>query len=203
LLSLMEENKAVVYPVEVQNSVVQKIFESVLNNSIFLDLSYEEEQSGKSVYYFVKPTMNQFALDSDTTRRLAGEFTVTPRDIDNGKELGIINSVFEVRILYGSSPASHRSELLKQFNNLAVARAWARERGLVSSGFSGAGNWSPVEAAELLSSDKARVHGFETLELQSSEKFPQLSRDGSNLEFVRMGQRTRKNRHGRRKHVAE
>ena len=203
LLSLMEENKAVVYPVEVQNSVVQKIFESVLNNSIFLDLSYEEDQSGKSVYYFVKPTMNQFALDSDTTRRLAGEFTVTPRDIDNGKELSLINSVFEVRILYGSSPASHRSELLKQFNNLAVARAWARERGLVSSGFSGAGNWSPVEAAELLSSDKARVHGFETLELQSSEKFPQLSRDGSNLEFVRMGQRTRKNRHGRRKHVAE
>ena len=101
------------------------------------------------------------------------------------------------------SPASHCSVLLKQFNNMAVARAWARERGLVSSGFSRAGNWSPMEAAELLSSDETRVRGFETLELQSSEKLPQFARDGSNLEFVRVGQKTRKNRHGRRKHVAE
>ena len=202
LLSLLDHNKAVVFPVEVQNSVVQKIFESVLNNSIFLDLSYEE-QAGRSVYYFVKPTMSQFALDSDTTRRLAGEFTVSPRDIDNGKELSIINSVFEVRILYGSSPASHRADLLKQFSSLAVSRAWAREKELVASGFSGSGNWSPVEAAELLSSAHGRVRGYETLEIQSSDKLPQLARDGSNLEFVRVGQRTRKNRHGRRKHGAE
>ena len=201
LLSLMENNKAVVYPVEVQNSVVQKIFESVLNNSIYLDLSYSE--AGKSVYYFVKPTMSQFALDSDTTRRLAGEFTVSPRDIDNGKELSIINSLFEVRILYGSSPSLHRSELLKQFTNLAIGKAWSREKELVSKGFSGVGNWSPVEAAELMSSSHGRIRGYETVEIQSSDRFPQLARDGTNFEFVRVGQRARKNRHGRRKHIVD
>ena len=201
LLSLMENNKAVVYPVEVQNSVVQKIFESVLNNSIYLDLSYSE--AGKSVYYFVKPTMNQFALDSDTTRRLAGEFTVSPRDIDNGKELSIINSLFEVRILYGSSPSLHRSELLKQFTNMAISKAWSREKELVSKGFSGVGNWSPVEAAELMSSSHGRIRGYETVEIQSSDRFPQLARDGTNFEFVRVGQRARKNRHGRRKHIVD
>ena len=119
LLSVTEQSRAVVAPVEVQNSVVQKIFESVLNNSVYLDLSYEDP-GGKSVYYFVKPTLGQFSLDSDTTRRLAGEFTVTPRDIDTGKELSVANAAAEVRILYGASATSVRADLLKQFNNLAV-----------------------------------------------------------------------------------
>ena len=203
LLSLLpEDNKAVVNPVEVQNSVVQKIFESVLNNSFYLDLSYSE--SGRSVYYFVKPSLSQFSLDSDTTRRLAGEFTVSPRDIDNGKELSIVNSVFEVRILYGSSPFVHRSELLKQFNNLAVQKAWLREKDLVSQGFSGTGHWSPVEAAELVSATYGRIRGVETTEIQSSDKYPGLARDGTNVEFVKAGQRNRKNRHGRRsKHILD
>ena len=201
LLSLLDNNKAVVFPVEVQNSVVQKIFESVLNNSLYLDLSYSEQ--GKTVYYFVKPTMSQFALDSDTTRRLAGEFTVAPRDIDGGKELSIINSVLEVRILYGSSLSVHRNDLLKQFTNIAVTRAWSREKELVSKGFSGSGNWSPVEAAELMSSTTGKIRGFETVEIQNSDKYPQLARDGTNIEFARVGQRTRKNRHGRRKHVVD
>ena len=201
LLSLLEHNKAVVFPVEVQNSVVQKIFESVLNNSIYLDLSYSE--AGKSVYYFIKPTLSQFSLDSDTTRRLAGEFTVTPSNIENGKELSIVNHQFEVRVLYGSSPSVHRAELLKQFSALAVSRAWAREKELVSQGLSGAGNWSPVQVAELLASPHGKVRGYETVEIQSSEKFPQLARDGTNLEYSRVGQRTRKNRHGRRKHIVD
>ena len=201
LLSLLDHNKAVVHPVEVQNSVVQKIFESVLNNSIFLDLSYSEE--GRSVYYFIKPTLSQFSLDSDTTRRLAGEFTVTPSNIENGKELSIVNHQFEVRVLYGSSPSLHRSDLLKQFSDLAVSRAWAREKDLVSQGLSGVGNWSPVQVAELLASPHGRVRGYETVEIQSSEKFPQLARDGTNLEYSRLGQRTRKNRHGRRKHIVD
>ena len=202
LLSVTEQSRAVVAPVEVQNSVVQKIFESVLNNSVYLDLSYEDP-GGKSVYYFVKPTLGQFSLDSDTTRRLAGEFTVTPRDIDTGKELSVANAAAEVRILYGASAASVRADLLKQFNNLAVTRAWARERDLVARGFSGAGRWGAAEAAELLSSAHARVRGYEAAEVQSSERWPQLARDPTNLEFVRVGQRPRRNRHGRRKHVSE
>ena len=202
LLSVTGQSRAVVAPVEVQNSVVQKIFESVLNNSVYLDLSYEDP-GGKSVYYFVKPTLGQFALDSDTTRRLAGEFTVTPRDIDTGKELSVANAAAEVRILYGASAASVRADLLKQFNSLAVTRAWARERDLVARGFSGAGRWGAAEVAELLSSAHARVRGYEAVEVQSSERWPQLARDPTNLEFVRVGQRPRRNRHGRRKHVSE
>ena len=201
LLSLIENNKAVVSPVEVQNSVVQKIFESVLNNSIYLDVSFSD--AGKSVYYFVKPSMNQFALDSDTVRRLAGEFTVSPKDISNGKELSIVNNIFEVRILYGSEPSIYRNDLLKTFSANAVKKAWLREKELVTLGFSGHGNWSPVEASQLLSSSHGRVSGYDALELQSADKYPQLSRDGTNFEFVKSGQRNRKNRHGRRKHVAE
>merc|ERR1719430_1658130 len=197
LLSLIDNNKAVVSPVEVQNSVVQKIFESVLNNSMYLDLSFTE--AGKTVYYFVKPNMNQFALDSDTVRRLAGEFTVSPKDIDNGKELSIVNNIFEVRILYGNAPNVYRSDLLKTFSLQSVNKAWAREKELVTMGFSGNGNWSPVEVAELLGSPHGKVRGYETVELQPAVKYPQLVRDGTNFEFVRTGQRNRKNRHGRRK----
>jgi len=201
LLSLIDNNKAVVNPVEVQNSVVQKIFESVLNNSMYLDVSFSEP--GKSVYYFVKPSMNQFALDSDTVRRLAGEFTVSPKDIASGKELSIVNNHFEVRILYGSAPSVYRNDLLKTFSAHAVRRAWMREKELVTLGFSGHGNWSPVEASQLLSSSHGRVSGYEAVEVQTVEKYPHLARDGTNFEFVKGGQRNRKNRHGRRKHVVE
>ena len=157
----------------------------------------------KTVYYFVKPSMNQFALDSDTVRRLAGEFTVSPKDISSGKELSIVNNVFEVRILYGSSPSVYRNDLLKTFSAHAVRRAWMREKELVTLGFSGHGNWSPVEASQLLSSSHGRVAGYEAVEVQSVEKYPHLARDGTNYEFVKGGQRNRKNRHGRRKHVVE
>jgi hypothetical protein len=199
LLSVTEESKAIVNPVEVHNSVVQKIFESVLNNSIFLDVSYSEPV--KSVYYFVKQNMNQFALDSDTVRRLAGEFTISPKDVDKGKELSIVNNDFEVRILYGNLPKVYRSDILKAFSGHAVNTAWSREKTLVALGFAGNGNWSPVEVAELLRSPHARVRGYEAAEIQPVEKFPQLARDGTNFDFVRTGQRNRKNRHGRRKHV--
>ena len=84
-----------------------------------------------------------------------------------------------------------------------MSRAWAREKDLVSQGLSGVGNWSPVQVAELLASPHGRVRGYETVEIQSSEKFPQLARDGTNLEYSRVGQRTRKNRHGRRKHIVD
>ena len=200
LLATLEDNKAVAYPVEVQNSVVQKIFESVLNNSIYLDVSYSEP--GKSVYYFVKPGMSQFALDSDTVRRLAGEFTVSPKDVDTGKELSIVNSGLEVRVLYGAAPAAVRAGLLRRAGQAAVSEAWAREQELVRRGLGGAGDWSPGQVAELLAgAGQGRVRGYEAVELQPADRFPQLARDPTNFEFVRSGARNRKNRHGgRRKH---
>ena len=84
-----------------------------------------------------------------------------------------------------------------------MGRAWSREKELVSKGFSGSGNWSPVEAAELMSSTSGKIRGFETVEIQNSDRYPQLARDGTNIEFARVRQRTRKNRHGRRKHVVD
>ena len=198
LLSVTEEDRAIVNPVEVQNSVVQKIFESVLNNSVYLDVSYSKPS--KSVYYFVKQNMNQFSLDSDTVRRLAGEFTISKKDVDKGKELSIVNSHFEVRILYGNVPEVYRSDILQTFSGQALNAAWTREKTLVALGFAGNGNWSPVEAAELLQSQHARVRGYDAVEIQPVQQFPQLEHDGTNYDFVRKGQRNRKNRHGRRKH---
>ena len=195
LLSVINSDTALVNPVEVQNSVVQKIFESVLNNSIYLDTSFTD--SSKSVYYFVKPNLNRFSLDSDTVRRLAGEFTVSHKEIDIGKELSIVNDKFEVRVLYGNLPTVYRAELLKTFSGLAINKAWIREKEIIKRGFSGTGDWSPSEIAELLRS--GMVRGFEVTEIQSIDKFPFLALDPTNREFNKFGQRGRKNRH-RRKH---
>ena len=194
LLSVMDNNVAVVNPIEVQNSVVQSIFESVLNNSIYLDTSFSD--SSKSVYYFVKSNMNKFSLDSDTVRRLAGEFTVSNKEIENGKELSIVNSRFEVRILYGSAPSVYRTQLLHTFSGLSVNRAWSREKELVTRGFNG--EWSPSEISELLRTGS--VKSYEVVEIQSIEKYPELALDPTNREFIKFGQRNRKNRHSRRKH---
>jgi hypothetical protein len=214
LLSVMAppDSRALVLPIEVQNSVVQKIFESVLNNSIYLDLSYSDP--GRTVYYFVKPTMNQFALDSDTVRRLAGEFTVSPRDTaerGGGKELSLVSphGGFEVRVLYGSPAAAVRADLLRSLSSAAVSRAWAREKDLVTRGFGGsAADWTPAEMAELIRTGE--VKGYEAVEIQPAERYPALARDATNFEFVKatsgggsgMG-RGRRNRHARRKHVAD
>ena len=96
--------------------------------------------------------------------------------------------------MYGNAPNVYRSDLLKKFSLQAVNKAWAREKDLVTRGFSGNGNWSPVEVAELLGSPHGKVRGYETVELQPAEKYPQLARDGTNFEFVRTGQRNRKKR---------
>ena len=201
LLSVVDEKKAIANPVEVQNSVVQKIFESVLNNSVFMDLSLGD--TDKSIYYFVKPNMNQFALDSDTVRRLAGEFTISKKDIEKGKELSIVNDIFQVHILYGHDPGTYRNELLKKFNIIAVKKAWEREKNLVSMGFSGSENWTPKEISELGRSVHWKLQGWDLVEIQPVEKYLQLAGDGTNFEFVRSGHRNRKNRHWHRKHVAE
>ncbi len=203
LLSLVgDENLAVVSSVEVHNSVVQNIFESVLNNSIYLDVSFSD--TSKSVYYFVKPNMNKFSLDSDTVRRLAGEFSVAHKEIEHGgKELSIVNSKFEVRILYGAAPDVYRTELLKTFASLAVSRAWTIEKEVVTRGFTGSNAWTPSEISELLRTGKVR--GYEATEVQPVDKFPSLALDGTNREFNKVGQqgRGRKNRHGRRKHAQD
>ena len=212
LLSVMTDSRAVVFPVEVQNSVVQKIFESVLNNSIYLDVSYSDPTTPRTAYYFVKPTMNQFALDSDTVRRLAGEFTVSPRDAERGggKELSLVSphGSFEVRVLYGSPAAVVRTDLLRSLGSAAVSRAWAREKDLVIRGFAGsAADWTPTEMAELIR--HGEVKGYEAVEIQPVERYPALARDATNFEFVKSGgsagnnARGRKNRHARRKHVTD
>ena len=201
LLSVLresQENLAVVNPIPVQNSVVQKIFESVLNNSVYLDASFSD--SSKTVYYFVKPNINKFSLDADTVRRLAGEFTVSHKaEIDNGKELSIVNDRFEVRVLYGSGPGLYQAALLKTFTSLANSRAWAHEKELVARGFGTAG-WSQSEIAELLRT--GAVRGYEAVEIQPVDKYPGLALDPTNREFVKFG-RARKNRHSRRKHAQD
>ena len=101
--------------------------------------------------------------------------------------------------MYGSPAATYRSNLLKTFSGQAVSRAWLREKEIVSRGFSGAGgDWSPSEMAELLRTGVVR--GYDVAEIQPVDKFPKLALDGSNREFIKFGQRSRRNRHGRRKH---
>ena len=151
---------------------------------------------------FVKPNMNKFSLDSDTVRRLAGEFNVAHKQVDRGgQELSIVNSKFEVRIMYGSGPDVHKNEILKNFATSAVNRAWSLEKDIVTRGFTGTNSWSPSEISELLRTGK--VSGYEATEVQPVDKYPALALDGTNREFSKSGQRNRKNRHGRRKHVQD
>jgi hypothetical protein len=153
--------------------------------------------------------MNQFALDSDTVRRLAGEFTVSPRDAERGgKELSLVSphGGFEVRVLYGNPAAVVRADLLRSLGSAAVTRAWAREKDLVIRGFAGsaAADWTPSEMAELIRNGE--VKGYEAVEIQPGERYPGLARDATNYEFVKSGgggTRGRKNRHARRKHITD
>ena len=84
----------------------------------------------KTVYYFVKPNINKFTLDADTVRRLADEFTVSHKaEIDNGRELSIVNDRFWVRVLYSGGPGLYQVVLLKTFTSLPLRGGKKHSRG--------------------------------------------------------------------------
>lgn len=203
LLSVAPENNlAVVNVIEgTAPGVVQKIFESVVNGSRYLDVSFHQS-AGKSVYYFAKPSVSKFRIDMDAVNRLAGEFEVAVRELDKGdKDLKIENDVLVAHVIYGGSASHHReaiqAEQLSQASNLA----WAREKALVSTGFKGQGDWTKSQRAELVSGRKVKT--FSAVEIHPRNRYPDLVRDASNYFFADSGPggHRRKSRHGKARRV--
>jgi len=148
----------------------------------------------------------------DNVNRLAGEYNVELKDLGkglNGKDLKILNDKLELHIIYAdeNNVSKFQDAIHDESTNAAVVKAWARERTLVLDGFTGYGDWTKAQKAELaamrLGSLQSGVKGFEAVEIASRNRFPQLLKDVSNYGFISeiVQERRRKNRHGRsRKH---
>ena len=107
LLSVLDR-VSVVNIIEGVPGVIQNIFESVLNGSYFLDVSYMVT-ADKSIFYFAKPDVDKFRIDMDNVNRLAGEFNVDVRDLDKGdKDLKIQNKNLILHVIYGKGFNHHR-----------------------------------------------------------------------------------------------
>ena len=200
--------------------VVQNIFASVLNGSQYLaDISFLET-SDKSIFYFSKilnsdisGMTNSLSIDMDNVNRLAGQFTVELKDLVKGltgKDLKIAKDNLELHVIYAdeTSLSKFRETVHDESSNSAVWRAWARERSLVMDGFTGYGDWTKPQRAELAAmrpgTAQPGVRGYEAVEILPRNRLPQLVRDQSNYGFVSeiVQARRRKNRHGRsRKHL--
>jgi hypothetical protein len=200
--------------------VVQNIFASVLNGSQYLaDISFLET-ADKSIYYFAKISnpdisglTNSLSIDMDNVNRLAGQYTVELKDLVKGltgKDLKIAKDNLELHIIYAdeTSLSKYRETVHDDVSNSAIWRAWAREKNLVMDGFTGYGDWTKAQRAELAAmrpgTAQPGVRGFEAVEILPRNRLPQLVRDQSNYGFVSelVQARRRKNRHGRsRKHL--
>ncbi|XP_059078932.1 teneurin-m-like isoform X2 [Tigriopus californicus] len=205
LLSVIDDI-SVVHVVEGVQGVVQKIFESVLNGTGYLDSSFLQS-ADKSVYYFATTADSQLAIDRETVNRLAGEYDVAVRDVDNNdKDLKIDNSELVVHVIYGQAIVRHRENIQKDQSGLASQLAWTREKSLIQAGFSGVGDWTKGQKAELVMGH--RIRGFTAVEIHPRNRYPDLVRDASNYFFVSNGNNgesisghRRKSRHGKtRKH---
>ncbi len=208
LLSVAEGGVAVANVVEGVPGVIQNIFASVLNGSRYLDASHRESAL-KSVYYFSKPSAGELRGDADTVSRLSGEYEVSRRELDKaaeggGKDLRVENEGLALHVTYGGGGASRRREaLLAAQSREAAAAAWAREKALVQAGFSGQGDWTKGQRAELVMGHKVR--GFSVVEVHGRARFPSLVRDASNYFFAAEGQiqqqqqqqHRRRGRHGK------
>jgi hypothetical protein len=149
----------------------------------------------------------------DTVNRLAGEFNVELKDLNKGlkgKDLKISKDNLELHVIYAdeSNVSKFQDAIHDDSISIAVPKSWTQERGLILDGFTGYGDWTKSQKAELaamrLGSTQPGVRGFETVEIAARNRFPQLLKDISNYGFISeiVQERRRKNRHGRsRKHL--
>ncbi len=203
LLTVAPDQRSIARVVEgVPGGVVQAILESVLNGSRFLDVS-RHVTAEKSMHFFAKSNTAGLRLDLDAANRLSGAFDVAVRDLDgSSKDLRVENAELALHVAYGGSATRHRDAILSERAAQAAAAAWAREKALVQAGFSGQGDWTKGQRAELVMG--RRVRGFSPVEIHSRNRFPQLLTDASNYFFMAESQQMllqqqhrRKSRHGK------
>ena len=191
---------SIVNVVEGVPGVIQNVFESVLNGSRYLDVSHHPS-AFKSIYYFAKPSASEMRADADNVDRLSGEYEVSGRDLDKGgRDLRVKNEGLTLHVLYGGA-GRQRDAVLSEQAREATALAWAREKSLVQAGFSGQGDWTKGQRAELVMGH--RVRGFNVVEIYPRNRWPWLVRDASTYFFVPesqgvlQGSHRRRSRHGR------
>ena len=199
LLSVINDISHVRVVEDVKPGVIQNIFESVLNGSKYLDVSFHAG-ANISRYYFAKPSKSRYFADKDNVNRLAGEYEVSERDLDKSgdKDLIIKNKEIVLHVIYGQNVDRHRDSIRSSLTQETRGLAWAREKNLAQSGFTGNGDWTKAQRAELVMGH--RVRGFGAVEIFSGQEYPSLIRDASNFFFApdsQNGQRRRKSRHGK------
>ena len=199
------------------SGVTQTIFLSVLNGTKLLDDVSYYDNAKKSVFYFAKKTGTAsdiaealMSSDMDSVNRLAGQFKVKVNAMQRGKDLMISNDNLELHVFYSDNPSIQlSSDLVLQEAALAASNsAWFREKSLVTSGFTGYGDWTNGQQKELLALRPGQkpvgIRGYDAVEIQKSKIFPHLIRDESNYGFVSesLQNRRRKNRHGKTRKYA-
>ena len=78
--------------------------------------------------------------------------------------------------------SSSREAIQLEQSQQAKSLAWSREKSLIQAGFSGQGDWTKGQRAELVMGH--RVKGFHAVEIHSRQQKPKLVRDASNYFFV-------------------
>lgn len=210
--------------------VLQNIFGSLLNDSILLEDLSHSPTADATVYFFAKlnPTqeaaLRQLNLDMENVKRLSGEFSVSVLDLSEvagaagggeqppsttsslfGKDLKVSNEKLELHVLYGDNLGvdRYREAVMQEVYREATHRAWHREKSLVRSGFTGYGDWTNAQVAELVNANNhGGVGGYLPVEMQPRSRFPKLARDQSNYGFMsELLQRKRKSRHGKNRRI--
>lgn len=175
------------------SSVIGSVIRTVLNNSLILDVSSTE--NGKDTFYFIKEGKKRAAEDKETLSRLSGIYNLTFSESHDGLVNHVFTPTANIIIFYNKRVDKARNRILTQLEVRAEEAAWAREAALVANGRQGTRPWQASEVEELVS--KGRVSRYVARHVHSSNKYPLLAADPSNILFKH--ESSRKRRKSRRK----
>lgn len=179
--------------VEDGSSVIGDVIRIVLNNSLLLDVVATENDH--ETFYFIWEEKRREAEHEKHLARLSGIFNVTKVDGAMGPGVHVATPTANLMILYGVRPERARAYVLEQLEIRAASTAWQREAALLASGRPGTKSWESDEVTQLLKN--GYVRGYKATPVHSTEDYPFLAADASNVIFRH--ETTRKRRKSRRK----
>lgn len=179
--------------VEDGSSVIGDVIRIVLNNSLLLDVVATENDH--ETFYFIWEEKRREVEHEKHLARLSGIFNVTKVNDAIGAGVHVATPTANFMILYGVRPERARSYVLEQLEKRAANTAWAREAALITAGRPGTREWQQEEQTQLIKN--GYVRGFLASPLHSTDDFPFLAADPSNVMFRR--DTSRKRRKSRRK----
>ncbi|KAL7643035.1 UNVERIFIED_CONTAM: hypothetical protein RMT77_006324 [Armadillidium vulgare] len=207
ILVSVVEGKAVISATPQANPIFKDVLTSVFNNSHLLDIYLMSHNI--YVFYFIKEDYWKATEDMTQLNRLAGEVNITihepssptPEEGAKGEkviDVKLHSAIAVVHIRYGTTVLQEKKRLYKHAKKLAVRRAWANERDLLSRGLPSSVEWTAGEVEQLLS--QSYISMYSARYLHSPELAPELLDDPSNIRFFKDTKRTRRNLKSRKYH---